>query len=133
MVPVLASKPAMVTCSHDKYRTNVTIRLNINCCTTLGPHRPGTPEWPAERLVPQVSIEFDVANAAAVKSAAQELEQAGFALLHPGADGAVGADRRQAAIAGRRDRRHFVHPNVPRRELTGDTTSHLTTILASEA
>jgi hypothetical protein len=30
-----------------------------------------------------VSIEFDVANAAAVKSAAQELEQAGFALLHP--------------------------------------------------
>jgi catechol 2,3-dioxygenase-like lactoylglutathione lyase family enzyme len=43
----------------------------------------GTPEWPAERTVPQVSIEFDVANAAAVNSAAQELEQAGFTLLHP--------------------------------------------------
>jgi CheY-like chemotaxis protein len=43
----------------------------------------GTPEWPAERLVPQVSIEFDVGGAAAVNAAAQELEQAGFALLHP--------------------------------------------------
>jgi catechol 2,3-dioxygenase-like lactoylglutathione lyase family enzyme len=43
----------------------------------------GTPEWPAERPVPQVSIEFDVADAAAVTLATQELEQAGFALLHP--------------------------------------------------
>jgi catechol 2,3-dioxygenase-like lactoylglutathione lyase family enzyme len=43
----------------------------------------GTSVWPAERLVPQVSIEFDVANAAAVGSAAQELEQAGYELLHP--------------------------------------------------
>jgi len=43
----------------------------------------GTPEWPAERPVPQVSIEFDVADAAAVGSAASELEQAGYVLLHP--------------------------------------------------
>jgi catechol 2,3-dioxygenase-like lactoylglutathione lyase family enzyme len=43
----------------------------------------GTPEWLAERPVPQVSIEFDVADAAAVIPAAQELERAGFALLHP--------------------------------------------------
>jgi catechol 2,3-dioxygenase-like lactoylglutathione lyase family enzyme len=43
----------------------------------------GTPEWPAERPVPQVSIEFDVGDAAAVSAAAHELEQAGFALLHP--------------------------------------------------
>jgi catechol 2,3-dioxygenase-like lactoylglutathione lyase family enzyme len=42
----------------------------------------GTPEWPAGRPVPQVSIEFDVTDAAAVIPAAQELEQAGFALLH---------------------------------------------------
>jgi catechol 2,3-dioxygenase-like lactoylglutathione lyase family enzyme len=42
----------------------------------------GSPEWPEERLVPQVSIEFDVREAAAVDSAVQELEQAGFALLH---------------------------------------------------
>jgi catechol 2,3-dioxygenase-like lactoylglutathione lyase family enzyme len=42
----------------------------------------GTPEWPAERPVPQVSIEFDVGDAAAVTPAVQELEQAGFALLH---------------------------------------------------
>ena len=43
----------------------------------------GTPQWPAERPVPQVSIEFDVADAAAVSAAAQELEEAGYELLHP--------------------------------------------------
>jgi catechol 2,3-dioxygenase-like lactoylglutathione lyase family enzyme len=43
----------------------------------------GTPGWPAERAVPQVSIEFDVGDAAAVGSAAEELEQAGYDLLHP--------------------------------------------------
>ena len=42
----------------------------------------GTDQWPAERPVPQVSIEFDVANAAAVGPAARELEQAGYELLH---------------------------------------------------
>jgi len=43
----------------------------------------GTSEWPTDRTVPQASIEFDVPDEAAVSSAAQELEQAGFALLHP--------------------------------------------------
>ncbi len=43
----------------------------------------GTPEWPAARPVPQVSIEFDVADVAGVGRAAEELEQAGFELLHP--------------------------------------------------
>jgi catechol 2,3-dioxygenase-like lactoylglutathione lyase family enzyme len=43
----------------------------------------GTPRWPAERPVPQVSIEFDVGDAAAVGSAAEELKQAGHELLHP--------------------------------------------------
>lgn len=42
----------------------------------------GTPEWPAERPVPQVSIEFDVSDVAAVDPAARELEQAGYKLLH---------------------------------------------------
>ena len=42
----------------------------------------GTDQWPAERPMPQVSIEFDVANAAAVAPAARELEQAGYELLH---------------------------------------------------
>src|SRR5262249_24161785 len=42
----------------------------------------GTPQWPAERTVPQVSIEFDVADAAAVGPAARELQQAGYELLH---------------------------------------------------
>lgn len=42
----------------------------------------GTPEWPAGRPVPQVSIEFDVADAPAVGAAARELEDAGYELLH---------------------------------------------------
>ena len=43
----------------------------------------GIREWPAAWPVPQVSIEFEVGDAAAVIPAVQELEQAGFALLHP--------------------------------------------------
>lgn len=43
----------------------------------------GTPHWPADRPTLQTSIEFDVADAAAVKSAAHELQQAGYELLHP--------------------------------------------------
>ena len=39
-------------------------------------------ERPVERLVPQVSIEFDVADAVAVGPAARELEQAGYEPLH---------------------------------------------------
>ena len=42
----------------------------------------GTPEWPAERPVPQVSIEFDVADATAVVAAADELQRTGYELLH---------------------------------------------------
>jgi catechol 2,3-dioxygenase-like lactoylglutathione lyase family enzyme len=42
----------------------------------------GTKQWPVERTVPQVSIEFDVANAQAVGAAAQELQEAGYELLH---------------------------------------------------
>ena len=42
----------------------------------------GKTEWPAERPVPQVSIEFDVDSAAAVMSAVEELEAAGYELLH---------------------------------------------------
>jgi catechol 2,3-dioxygenase-like lactoylglutathione lyase family enzyme len=43
----------------------------------------GTAQWPADRPVPQVSIEFDVADATAVAPAAQELQEAGYELLHP--------------------------------------------------
>lgn len=43
----------------------------------------GTPAWPAGRPVPQVSIEFDVADVPAVQAAAQELVAAGHELLHP--------------------------------------------------
>jgi catechol 2,3-dioxygenase-like lactoylglutathione lyase family enzyme len=46
----------------------------------------GTAQWPADRPVPQVSIEFDVADAAAVSAAAQELQQAGYELLHGARD-----------------------------------------------
>jgi catechol 2,3-dioxygenase-like lactoylglutathione lyase family enzyme len=42
----------------------------------------GTTAWPTERPIPQVSIEFDVADAAAVSAAADDLRQAGYELLH---------------------------------------------------
>lgn len=41
-----------------------------------------TDQLPAERPVPQVSIEFDVADPGMVGPAARDLEQAGYELLH---------------------------------------------------
>jgi catechol 2,3-dioxygenase-like lactoylglutathione lyase family enzyme len=43
----------------------------------------GIPQWPAGRVVPQASIEFEVADADAVAAAGGELERAGYELLHP--------------------------------------------------
>jgi catechol 2,3-dioxygenase-like lactoylglutathione lyase family enzyme len=43
----------------------------------------GTPDWPADRTVPQASIEFEVEDADAVAAAGDELQRAGFELLHP--------------------------------------------------
>jgi len=43
----------------------------------------GTEEWPKDRTVPQASVEFEVEDADAVTAAGQELEQAGFELVHP--------------------------------------------------
>jgi catechol 2,3-dioxygenase-like lactoylglutathione lyase family enzyme len=43
----------------------------------------GTPEWPAGRVIPQASIEFEVEDARAVATAGAELEDAGYGLLHP--------------------------------------------------
>jgi hypothetical protein len=43
----------------------------------------GAETWPAERPVPQVSIEFEVESEAAVAEAAAELEVRGYAPLHP--------------------------------------------------
>jgi catechol 2,3-dioxygenase-like lactoylglutathione lyase family enzyme len=42
----------------------------------------GVDEWPADLVVPQLSIEFEVADAQAVADAAAELRDKGFALLH---------------------------------------------------
>jgi catechol 2,3-dioxygenase-like lactoylglutathione lyase family enzyme len=42
----------------------------------------GTTEWPADRTVPQMSLEFEVHDPDAVGSAAEELRQRGFAVLH---------------------------------------------------
>ena len=42
----------------------------------------GTPNWPADRTVPQVSLEFEVRDADAVQAATEELRQRGFDLLH---------------------------------------------------
>jgi len=43
----------------------------------------GTEEWPQHLAVPQASVEFDVADAAAVQAATDELAEAGYELLHP--------------------------------------------------
>jgi catechol 2,3-dioxygenase-like lactoylglutathione lyase family enzyme len=43
----------------------------------------GTPQWPAGRVVPQASIEFEVADVKAVEAAGAELERAGYELVHP--------------------------------------------------
>jgi catechol 2,3-dioxygenase-like lactoylglutathione lyase family enzyme len=43
----------------------------------------GAAEWPADRPVPQISVEFDVADADAVRAAADELVAAGYEILHP--------------------------------------------------
>ncbi len=43
----------------------------------------GTQEWPADRVIPQASIEFEVGDAEAVAAAGDELQRAGFELLHP--------------------------------------------------
>jgi catechol 2,3-dioxygenase-like lactoylglutathione lyase family enzyme len=42
----------------------------------------GTSDWPADRTVPQMSLEFEVRDADAVQSAAEELRRRGFTLLH---------------------------------------------------
>jgi catechol 2,3-dioxygenase-like lactoylglutathione lyase family enzyme len=42
----------------------------------------GTDDWPADRPVPQASIEFEVEDAGAVQAAADELRGRGFDLLH---------------------------------------------------
>jgi catechol 2,3-dioxygenase-like lactoylglutathione lyase family enzyme len=42
----------------------------------------GTEQWPADLPVPQASVEFDVADAAAVQAAADELAAAGYEPLH---------------------------------------------------
>ena len=43
----------------------------------------GKPFWPSELTVPQASVEFEVGDADAVAAAGDELEDAGFELLHP--------------------------------------------------
>lgn len=43
----------------------------------------GEEEWPADVPVPQVSIEFEVADLDALAAASEELSAAGHQLLHP--------------------------------------------------
>ena len=43
----------------------------------------GTKDWPADRVVPQASIEFEVGSKELVEAGAQELAAQGHVLLHP--------------------------------------------------
>lgn len=42
----------------------------------------GTPDWPADRVRPQASLEFDLDSPDAVAAATDELERSGYELLH---------------------------------------------------
>jgi len=42
----------------------------------------GTRDWPSDRTRPQASVEFDVDSVQAVSAAAEELERAGFEVVH---------------------------------------------------
>lgn len=42
----------------------------------------GDPEWPADRPVPQASVEFEVGSPALVQAGADELRERGFEVLH---------------------------------------------------
>jgi catechol 2,3-dioxygenase-like lactoylglutathione lyase family enzyme len=42
----------------------------------------GTADWPVDRPVPQVAVEFEVADVDSVHEAAAELQAKGYALLH---------------------------------------------------
>ena len=42
----------------------------------------GTDEWPAGRPVPQVSLEFEVADQDAIEAGARELRDRGYEVLH---------------------------------------------------
>ena len=43
----------------------------------------GVPRWPVDKVVPQASIEFEVADTDAVAAACGELHREGFEMLHP--------------------------------------------------
>ena len=43
----------------------------------------GLPRWPAERRVPQVSLELEVSDEASVHAAEAEMRELGHELLHP--------------------------------------------------
>src|SRR6478736_4057713 len=65
----------------------------------------GTPDWPADRPVPQASIEFEVADADAVQVGADELKEKGFTLLHeahtePGGQTVARLQSSEGAIIG---------------------------------
>lgn len=43
----------------------------------------GSPDWPADLVVPQASVEFEVDDPDAVATAGSELRAAGYELVHP--------------------------------------------------
>ena len=82
----------------------------------------GTTDWPADRPVPQASIEFEVTDLDAVQVAADELKDKGFALLHQARTEPCGQNSRSASVARGRDHRRLVRAgdaSVTRRDARG--------------
>jgi catechol 2,3-dioxygenase-like lactoylglutathione lyase family enzyme len=59
----------------------------------------GSPEWPADRIVPQASIEFEVEDPEAVEAAGEELQEAGLSCCTPPAPNR--GDRRWPGFSAR--------------------------------
>ena len=77
----------------------------------------GTKTWPEDTPVPQASIEFEVADAAAVGAGRRGAARRRLRARPRGPRGAVGPDRRADPLPGGPDRRHLVRPVDARRRL----------------
>ena len=80
----------------------------------------GAADWPADRPVPQISVEFDVADPDAVYAAADELVAAGYEILHPcarsrGARRSSGCSRSRGRSSGSATRPHCTTDRYRRR------------------
>jgi len=74
-------------------------------------------EMARRTAMPQISIEFDVANRRNSRPSGARAPAGGLRAATPTARGAVGSNGGEAAVTGGRDHRDLLHPYVPRPRL----------------